>query len=227
MLDAGAYQAFWSLYDATGVRPEYLIPVLAFESGLNPALPNSAGAPYYGLGQNYGPSLPVDPATYLTWSASQQLTQVITPYFASIVGKYGALRSGIRVYQAEFYPASLAYARGLSSKIVSAPSSAYSANAAAFDPAGKGYITPADLGTAIQKMIGQSYVLDAIARAYALRPWEIEQNPVYGTDFGDPIATVLIALGILGTAGWIAYKTDPSVLPAWAQRGYARVARVL
>ncbi len=226
MLDAGAYQAFWGLYDASGVRPEYLIPVLAFESGLNPAASNGAGAPYYGLGQNYGPSLPVDPATYITWSASQQITQVITPYFQSIVSKYGGLHSGIRVYQAEFYPASLVYARGLGSKIVSAPSSAYTDNAAAFDKAGKGYITPGDLAVAVKKMIAQPYVRDAIARTYALRPWEIEQDPVYGTDFGDPIATLLIAAGVLGAAGWIAYKVDPSVLPAWAQRGYSKLARV-
>jgi len=182
-LDSGSYAAFWAISDATGIRPEYLIPVLGFESGLDPSVANGAGAPYYGIGQNYGPSLPTDPDTYLTWPASQQLTEVVQPYFEGQVRTYGPMASGIRVYQAEFYPASLKTARGLDDVVVASPAAAYESNTV-FDTQKKGYITPRDLGAAVKKSLARSDVVAAIAATYALRPWEWQRDSVYGDDFG-------------------------------------------
>ena len=38
-----AADALWALYDATGIRPEWILPVLYSESGFNPAIVNSLG----------------------------------------------------------------------------------------------------------------------------------------------------------------------------------------
>jgi hypothetical protein len=213
-LDSGAYAAFWAIADATGIRPEYLIPVLGFESGLDPSVPNGAGAPYYGIGQNYGPSLPTDPQTYLTWPASRQLSEVVLPYFAGQVRSYGPMASGIRVYQAEFYPASLKTARGLDDVVVRAPSAAYESNTV-FDTESKGYITPRDLGAAVRKSLGRSDVRAAIDATYALRPWEWRRDSVYGDDFG-----MLSTLPVWAQVGLGATAVAGAFVAAWWTTSY-------
>jgi hypothetical protein len=207
-----AGQALWQIYDETGIRPEFLIGVLAYESGLNPSLPNQAGAPFYGIGQNsagFIAQLGIDPGDYLTWPASQQLSTVVRPYFRSQVATFGPLTSGIRVYQAEFYPASLKYATGLDDIIVSASSAsgqdraAYAANAG-FDKNGKGYISPRDLGAAIASQVSKPYVQKAIADTYALRPGETPEDPVFGSG-GDVTRALAWGVGIVAVTGALAY----------------------
>jgi len=214
--------AFWAIYDATGIRPEWLIPVLAYESGLNPAIPNSSGTPYYGIGQNsvadisaYGGG--VDPTTYMTWSASQQLSTVVKGYFSRVVSKYGPLSSGIRVYQAEYLPATIPTATSLSDVISSAPSAYYEQNRS-FDPQGKGYITVGDLGNAVSSQLSKAYVQDAISQTYALRPWEFETDPVYGSDFafgglGGFLPPLALAASFLLLSALAANAINPGSVP--------------
>ena len=107
-VDSAFSNALWNMYAKTGIRPEFLIPVLFSESGLNPAIQNFQGYPYYGINQingTYLQRLGIDPSTYLTWSASQQLASVVTPYMQAQIAAFGPLRSGTRVYQANFLPA--------------------------------------------------------------------------------------------------------------------------
>ena len=84
MVDAAFAAALWNpFYAKTGIRPEWIVPVLASESGLNPAVQNLQGYPYYGINQisaTYLQARGIDPQSYLGWSASQQLVQVVTPY---------------------------------------------------------------------------------------------------------------------------------------------------
>jgi len=190
----------WALYDVTGVRPEHLLPVLAAESGLNPSVPNAAGYPYYGINQMNGTWLTnagIDPQTYLTWQASEQIAGVVAPYMRGIVAKFGPLRFGTRVYQANFFPASLKTARSLSSKIVCSPSGAYTANAG-LDADKSGCIEVSDLATAIRNQAAKSYVQAAISAAYSIRPSEKQQDPVYGTDFFGALSKRQVAVASLG-----------------------------
>jgi hypothetical protein len=218
MLDQASSQAFWNIFDATGIRPEFLIPVLSYESGLNPAVPNSAGAPYFGIGQNAGSFITqqtgLSPEEYLTKPASFQLQNVVLPYFNDVVRKYGPLTSGTRVYMAEFYPASLQYAQGPSDIIVQSPSQAYVDNAS-FDPQHKGTITVQDLANVVSSQLSHPAVQNAIAAAYALRPnMGPPQDPVWGSSGGlrfTPAVTAAIAFGIVGTAATIAYLLDPEL----------------
>ena len=196
-LDAASFAALWKLYDATGVRPEWLLPVLWTESGFNPAIPNAQGYAYYGLNQISGTWLAqhgIAVNDYLTWPASQQIAQVVTPYVAQQVGSFGALQSGARVYLANFYPAALATAKTLDAQIVCKPaggcppagthsSSAYCANAG-LDADHSGCITLGDLAAFVGRAASGSSVKSAIASCYALRPWETESDPALGYDFG-------------------------------------------
>ena len=77
-----ALQELWALYDASGIRPEWVLPMLYLESGFNPTLQNRAGAPYYGLGQDFGPYLVrngIQPAEYLAMTAAEQLAAIVVP----------------------------------------------------------------------------------------------------------------------------------------------------
>ncbi len=190
MLDFPASaDALWALYDATGIRPEYAIVAMALESGLDPGITNSAG--YAGLNQMAAGTYPDG---YTDWLASEQIAQVITPYWAGHVKAFGAVRSGTRLEQGNFYPASLKTARNLGSLIVSAdgrgPASsgenaaAYAGNAAAFDPQKTGVITVQGVADALERQAGKSSVAQAIQQAYASRPGESPRDPVYGEDFG-------------------------------------------
>ncbi len=190
MLDFPASaDALWRLYDLTGIRPEYAIVSMALESGLNPAATNSAG--YAGLNQMAPGTYPDG---YTDWLASEQIAQVIAPYWSAHVQAYGAVRSGTRLEQGNFYPASLKTARNLGSVIVAADGrgaassgenvAAYKGNAEAFDPRATGAITVQGIADALELQAGKSYVAQAIQQAYASRPGESPRDPVYGEDFG-------------------------------------------
>jgi hypothetical protein len=209
-----AGEALWSIFDATGIRPEYLLPVLAYESGFRPDIPNGAGAPYYGIGQNGVADIAtfagVDPETYMTWSASQQLATVVKGYFGRIVARYGQLNSGTRVYQAEYLPGTLPSVTSLDGVLSRAPSAYYEDNKS-FDHGGKGYITLDDLRMVVAAKAADGYVKSAIAQTYALRPSETPEDPALGTDFGGasaggfalpPKPVILTAVAILGLGAW-------------------------
>jgi hypothetical protein len=185
VLDEASYPALWALTDRGGPRPEYLLPVLYFESGFNPAAPNAAGYPYYGLNQISGDQLArqgIDVGDYLTWPASRQLTEVVTPYMLAQIAYGGALNSGARTYQAEFLPATLHTARSLTSVLTTRGQPAYDANTV-FDWDHTGTITVGDLAHAVATMAAKPAVQSAIAEAYAIRPGESPKSSVYGTDF--------------------------------------------
>lgn len=209
-------KALWDIYNATGARPEFVIPVLSFESGLNPGSSNSLGySGLNGINSAFLQARGIDPSAYLTWPASQQLEQVVLPYLQGVASIYGGFTSGIRVYQANFYPASLRYAKGLDDVIVKSPDPAYTYNAI-FDKAKKGWITPRDLGLAIASQLPHAGVQQGIAAAYQYAPqMGPPEDPVYGKGWRFGMAsTIAIALGTLGVAGALAYYVDPELFKA-------------
>ena len=226
MVDAAFAATLWNPFFAkTGIRPEWIVPVLASESGVNPAKPNAQGYPYYGINQISGTYLQargIDPQTYLTWSASQQLAQIVTGYMQAQIGAFGALQSGTRVYQSNFLPATLKTATSLDSVIATRPaagcpagksSSFYCANQV-FDWNKQGVITVGDLAHYVALSANQSYVKNIIASAYAVAPAGVgpETDPVYGLDFPGgsgasytgPILLALVGLAAIG--GVAAYE---------------------
>jgi len=182
-------QELWALSDATGLRPEYLLPVLWHESGFNPAIVNGIGCTGINqLCQNI-------PAGYASLSASQQMAAVVSPMFRGLAARYGALRSGVRVYQANLLPATLPVVktlpgvlarRGVAAPVPGAksPSQAavYTSNSG-LDADRSGTITLADLAAVVKADAARGQVKTAIAETYALRPSEQPRDPVYGDDF--------------------------------------------
>lgn len=184
-----ALQELWALYDASGIRPEWVLPMLYLESGFDPSKPNQAGAPYYGLAQDYGPYLErhgIAAADYLTMSAAEQLSAIVVPRLEGMVKAYGPLKSATRVYQANFLPATLKTAPHLSSVVAWKGSQAYNANAI-LDASKDGAITVSDLAWWMAVEAAHPEAHDALTRAYALRPTEKPQNAPYGGDFVDPL----------------------------------------
>jgi hypothetical protein len=199
MLDEASYAVLASM----PVRPEYLLPVLQSESGLNPAVQNQAGYPYYGIGQDSADILAshgIDPTDYLTWPASKQLETVVKPYMQGIIDRYGPLNSGARCYQANFLPATLATATSLDSVIATQGSDVYAANAG-FDTAHAGVITVQDLADFVAKAASTQAVQDAIAKTYAISGGS-PNDPVYGTDFGklSTFSTVALVAAIVSAS---------------------------
>lgn len=192
-----AIEAVWAVFDATGIRPEWLLPVLYAESGFDPSIANSLG--YLGVGQDYGPYLKrkgIDPTAYVTWSAAEQIAAVVEPRFTAIVKTYGPLQSATRAYQGNILPASLPsdnpnaprsanvpVAPALWSVLVRKGSSIFAANAhlAWLTP---GAILVADLAHFVARAANARECADAIVRAYALRSNAGRvTDPVYGRDF--------------------------------------------
>jgi hypothetical protein len=193
-LDAASYGVLWAIYDQTGVRPEHLLPTLWIESGLNPALPNTGGAAFYGINQISGSwiqnNLHVTPQEYLQWPASQQLARAVLPF---LKGLPKPLPSGTRVYQANFLPATIngiagwQAARYPDDVVVSSPSAGkanpnaddYQGNKG-LDIGGKGWISVGDIEAFVGK--AASHLASEFAKTYAVRPNETMQDPVLGTD---------------------------------------------
>jgi hypothetical protein len=210
-VDAGFPAALWAMYAATGIRPEWIVPVLYSESGLNPASQNSIGC--VGINQACPFAVPTPP-DYTTWTASQQMVGVVTPMYRAIVSKFGPLRSGTRVYQGNFLPATLATAPDWSSVIATQGGAVYAANSG-LDWQRTGVIRVSDLGHFVGKAAGNSYVQSVIASAYAVAPTGVgpESDPVAGFDYGsgpgssDVARNVAMLVGILGlgaSAAWLA-----------------------
>jgi hypothetical protein len=205
-LDSASYPALWQLYDTTGIRPEYILPVLWHESNFTPSVINSIGCA--GINQMCAgalASIGVDAATYASWPASAQIVRGVIPYFSPHAGQ---LNSGARVYQAEFLPATLSTATGLDDIIAASTSAYYNANPS-LDPDRTGAITLRTLAQVVTTDAQNSHVQQAIANAYALRPGESPQDPTFGTDFGGGVASsfgslkkpLLISAGILAAGG--------------------------
>jgi hypothetical protein len=199
-IDDDALDALWSIFDATGIRPEYLLPVLYFESGFNPQLANAAGAPYYGIAQTSGAhlaALGTTPADYLALSAGAQIRLAVAPYFATVVKHYGPVESATRAEQANFLPATLQSVPNLSQVLAARGSRTFVDNARSFGAEQSGAIRVADLAGAMAKSAAAPAVTRATARAYELRPSAGRpKNPVYGSDFLSP-ALSLAALTLL------------------------------
>jgi len=189
-LSPAAAAALWGLYDACGIRPEWILPTLHIESGFDPSLPNHAGAPYYGIAQNGERDIAAagasSPAEYLTWSQDEQLTRVVTPYFKRLVQLEGPLRSGVRVYQGNYLPGTLRTARTQWQVIAWKGTQAYDANQI-LDASHDGAITVSDLALVVAQHAATAEVRSAIALAYYLRSNERPTNPIYGKDFTDPL----------------------------------------
>lgn len=199
--DSAAAAATWALYDSTGLRPEYVIPVWESESGLDPSRPNHAGLAYYGLNQlsaSWLASLGIAPADFLTWTAGEQIARAITPYWQSVIAHYGVPHSATRAFQGNFLPATLATARSLM-QIVAAWGTPEYVHNRALDPLGRGAITVADLALWMSKAAASGLTRDALSQVYAQRPAEKMQSPVYGTDFLDP-AWGVVAIAAAGAS---------------------------
>ena len=232
-LDQPSYKSLWAITDAThgDLRPEYLIPVMFSESGLNPSLQNHAGADYWGINQISGKTLRdagVDPHDYLTWPASKQLNRFAGPYFIGQNRQYGPIRSATRLYQANMCPATLpdahsfddVIARKNGTKYRGEEASCYAGNAGLFDRQHKGYITVGDLATAIENTLKDVRVDAAIAAAYVFRGeprpgvgaglTDGPRNPALGTDFdahgnyigGGGVGPIVKPSGVSSSAGF-------------------------
>jgi hypothetical protein len=207
-VDAGFPAALWNLYDKTGIRPEWVVPVLYAESGLNPASVNSLGC--VGINQAC-PNAMAIPAGYTGWTASQQMNGLVTPMFQTIQTLYDPIRSGTRCWQANILPATLPSTTHPSTKRVlpaapylssiiatktspcpAAPQGGnyYCANRG-LDYTNKGTITVSDLAHFISLKATVPYVKSVIASAYAVAPPGAgpETDPTYGTDFPNPSIT--------------------------------------
>jgi len=215
--------ALWAVSDQLGIRPEWQLPVMALESGLDPSICNAGGC--CGLNQlcpgtfeNY---VNVPASTYRTWSASQQLAGPVLAYWRNATS-FGSIRSATRLMQAQLAPGELSTTPSLDEVVYRSPSGGYEGNKGVFDAAGKGYITVQDLATVMAKYAASTDVRDAIARAYALRPDEQPSDPVYGEDFShSSITPSFLRIPDLRSAGATAAVYTISALALAAAAGYA------
>lgn len=198
-LAASALPALWGIYDATGIRPEWLLPTLWIESGFDPSIPNAQGAPYYGIGQSSAGTITAagasSPAEFLTWSAGDQLARAVGPFLAGVVSRYGDLRSGVRVYQANYLPGTLPTIRKLWQVVAWRGSPWYDYNQT-LDVLRDGAITLSDIAWKVAEASRRPEVLAATLAVYMQRPAETPTNPVFGADYTDPkwwvLAPVLV-----------------------------------
>ena len=218
MLDWPAFgNALWAVSDQLGIRPEWQLPVLSMETGgtFRPSIMNPDGC--VGLNQfcpgTYEHYVNVPVSTYQTWLPSQQLAGPILNYWRNAL-RYGSIRSSTRLMLAQLGQTLLARAPALDSIIFRAPSREYTDNGG-FDTGRKGYIAVQDLANAMARQARSPVVLDALARAYALRPSERPRDPVYGDDYvlvsppilrssGAPVVLMASALALAAAAGYAA-----------------------
>lgn len=217
--------ALWQVSDQLGIRPEWQLPVLGLETGgtFDPAIMNQNGC--VGINQfcpqTYPGYVSVPVSQYRTWPASAQLSGPVLAYWRNAL-KYGPIRSATRLMLSQFGQGLLAAAPALDSVVFQSPSQEYVQNAG-LDTAHKGSITVQDIANAMARQASAPAVVDAIARAYAMRPSERPRDPVYGEDFAtaDPFATVtpptrassssavfatVGALALTAAAGFAAYQ---------------------
>jgi hypothetical protein len=178
-LDPASYPELWRIFDNSNgdLRPEYLLPLMYSESTFDPKADNGVG--FYGINQASQDKLPpgVTPAQYKTWPASRQLRQVAGPFFLQMDRAYGPIRSGTRMYQANFVPESTKLAFDFGDTIVARGGKRYKGqedafyrqNAASLDFGNKGKITVGDMATAIARSLTHPTVDAAITQAYVVR----------------------------------------------------------
>jgi hypothetical protein len=215
--------ALWAVSDQLEIRPEWQLPVLAMETGgtFDPATVNPYGC--VGLNQfcprTYGAYVQTPVDDYRTWTASAQLAGPVLAYWSKAL-HYGPIRSSTRLMLAQLGQGLLARAPTLGSVVFAQPSVEYRANAE-FDVDQKGSITVQDLARAMGRWARSALVLDALVRAYALRPAEQPRDPVYGDDYEAPstpivqppdrstgvFAATVVALAIAMAGGYAAYGT--------------------
>jgi hypothetical protein len=188
-------EAFWSIYDAGGPRPEYLIPILARESGLWSWETNGYAHGINQVSTEWLTTRHIAVEDYLKWPASQQLSRIVKGYMMLHVAQFGAIGSGIKCYLMNFLPAFVRDGKTELSQVLvrrGAPgeSGKYYAGNPGLDVGNKGYITVGDLAFVLYKMLrGAEYgaiVQDAIARTYEARPTEQLHDPIYGEDYPLP-----------------------------------------
>jgi hypothetical protein len=176
VLDEAFFPALWALALETGTRPETLLSVWNYESGLDPAAANPSGC--VGLNQSCpkpnGPGFPNDDAAaYRAAPASEQLAWIRPQVLAQIQLNGGKpFASAARAYQANFLPESLAHAQAPYAVICAAVGpypSAYKQNAQ-LDVSRDGAITLADLGHVMASHAKDPALVDAIARTWSVRP---------------------------------------------------------
>lgn len=229
--------ALWKVSDRLGIRPEWQLPVLSLETGgtFDPAITNPGGC--VGLNQfcpsAYSRYVPVPPDAYKRWSASRQLAGPIFEYWRDAEKAYGPIRSGVRLMVAQLGHALLPRTKTLDSVVFSSPSAEYNANSG-LDRGNKGFITVQDLANVLARHAESKPVLDALGKAYSMRPGQWPYNLTYGTDFGYATPPEIIipptmmgtksgkfgatvgALALALGAGYGAYKALPLLKPGTA-----------
>jgi hypothetical protein len=157
-LDADAYPAIVALASAIGVPPEWFLAIFALESGLSP---NPAGnQSYAGISQlsvaQLESTFHVDPATYRSWPASQQIVEVVTPWYERAVNaaKLGRPPQSLGALYAFNLAPGIVASKGDDDDVVlyASPSSAYTSNKP-LDYDGNGAITIGDLTDFLQNKI--------------------------------------------------------------------------
>ena len=198
--------ALWKVSDQLGIRPEWQLPVLALESGFNPAIMNPGGC--VGLNQfcpgTYERYVHVPVSEYQTWSASKQLSGPVFEYWRNAL-KFGQIRSATRLMLSQLGQVLLKTDPALGSVVYQSPSCEYCGNAgldagcrrrtsdcthccapkckSSFVTGCKGYITVQDLANSMAIQVRTSAVQTALAQAYAMRPGDRPRDPVYGDDY--------------------------------------------
>jgi hypothetical protein len=192
-------EALWDIYDAGGPRPEYLIPVLARESGLWPFATNGYTHGLNQVSTKWLTKRGIAVADYLhKWLPSQQLSRIVKGYMMMHVAQFGAINSGVRCYLMNFLPAFVRDGKTELSQVIAVRgakgnSGKYYSGNSGLDVDHKGTITVGDLAFVIYNMVrGKEYgaiVQDAIAQTYEARPMEKLHDPVYGDDYPLPYLT--------------------------------------
>lgn len=189
-------EALWSIYDAGGPRPEYLIPVLARESGLWTFATNGYTHGLNQISTAWLEKRGIAVDDYLhKWLPSQQLSRIVKGYMMMHVAQFGPIGSGVKCYLMNFLPAFVRDGKTELSQVIAvrgAPgdSGAFYSGNSGLDVKGTGKITVGDLAFVIYKMLrGDEYgaiVQDAIARTYEARSTEQVHDPIYGEDYPLP-----------------------------------------
>lgn len=177
MLDDAFWPALWNLAVSVGTRPETLLAVWDYESGLDPSAVNPSSN-CIGLNQTCpkpnGPGFPNDdPAAYAAATASAQLAWIAPQVVSAYHLNGGPFLSVARYYQSNYLPTTLTTARGPRDVIAAAAgpyAREYNANRI-LDAGADGAITLEDLGRVLEQKAKTSTALRAaIAKAYEEKP---------------------------------------------------------